>query len=117
MSDSPPPPDSEWIQEPKKTKANVGDKAWGPYKTHEGADITSKFAGGPWGLGNFIYRFTTCKFLLISLLVFFCLAIHLSWIGDPEDTTLRKVEKEILIPNMIKKKAKIDYCKEFHERE
>lgn len=32
--------------------------------------------------------------------------------GDPEDTHLRIVEKDILIPNMIKKKANTTWCEE-----
>lgn len=30
--------------------------------------------------------------------------------GDPEDKTLRKVEKEIMIPQIMKKKIKENYC-------
>jgi len=42
----------EFIQEPKAHRSEVGEKLWGPYKAHKGTDITAKFSGGPWGLGN-----------------------------------------------------------------
>ena len=41
-----------YVQEPQKARGTVGEKIWGPYKTHAGSDITSKYAGGPWGLGR-----------------------------------------------------------------
>ncbi|XP_033340058.2 COX assembly mitochondrial protein homolog [Megalopta genalis] len=33
-------------------------------------------------------------------------------LGDPDDTTLRKVEKDVLIPQLIRDKAKDEKCKE-----
>lgn len=49
-------PDSEtmYIQEPMKTRGVVGEKIWGPYKTHGGSDLSAKYSGGPRGLGNIL---------------------------------------------------------------
>lgn len=44
-------PESVYIQEPMKTRGVVGEKLWGPYKTHKGSDISAKYSGGPRGLG------------------------------------------------------------------
>lgn len=36
-------------------------------------------------------------------------------VGDPEDRTMRVVERTILIPNQMKKKANATTCKEANE--
>lgn len=58
-----------------------------------------KFGGGPLGLGNFNKYVKT----MIS-----------NWTlsGDPEDKFLRKVEREVLVPQKIRDKAKAEKCAE-----
>ena len=53
--DTPPsPPTDDIVQEPKKTKGVVGERLWGPYRTHSGTSMSEKYSGGPWGLGNLV---------------------------------------------------------------
>ncbi|XP_078044790.1 COX assembly mitochondrial protein homolog [Augochlora pura] len=33
-------------------------------------------------------------------------------LGDPDDTSLRKVEKEVLIPQIMRERARVEKCKE-----
>lgn len=40
------------IQEPPKVPGVVGERLWGPYRTHSGIPNSEKSSGGPWGLGT-----------------------------------------------------------------
>jgi len=40
------------VQEPKKVRGTVGERLWGPYRTHSGTTVSDRYSGGPWGLGK-----------------------------------------------------------------
>lgn len=63
------------------------------------AVLPQKFGGGPHGLG--IYSSVLKNSGLSSILLFS---------GEPDDRTLRKVEREVLIPKIMREKAKVEKC-------
>ncbi|XP_067937671.1 COX assembly mitochondrial protein homolog [Watersipora subatra] len=69
------------IQEPPHQQRVVGERIWGPYKVRDTLSNANNSFQGPMGL------------------------------GDPEDETLRRHEKEMLIPKIMKKRVNSIWCK------
>lgn len=61
----------------------------------------SRYAGGPHGLGKCIFR----KCLLPTFYF-----INFSFLGDPDDFKLRKIENNVVIAKIVREKAKYEKC-------
>lgn len=79
--------------------------------------LPKRLGAGPHGIGklirlvnfqksNMIYKVVFIHFQIISLLCSVLIT------GDPDDKFLRKVEKEVLIPKIMRDRAKIEKCTE-----
>lgn len=44
------------ITEPIKVRGVVGERVWGPYRTHKGIPMSEKYSGGPRGLGTLKHK-------------------------------------------------------------
>ncbi|KAL6260127.1 hypothetical protein P5V15_007664 [Pogonomyrmex californicus] len=73
--------------------------------------LSPKFGGGPKGLGKL--------FILISRVIdvtnsrqvtFITGAEYRRLLGDPNDKSLRKVEKDVLIPKLMRERTKSEKC-------
>ena len=62
--------------------------------------LSGHFVGGPHGIGQF------SKFCIF--------ANSQSSLGDPEDRTLRKIEADVVIPNLMNKKIEKEMCHDFY---
>lgn len=65
--------------------------------------LSPKLAGGPHGLGTFIL------FINRNIEIFILIMI-IQFAGDPNDRYLRKVEKEVMIPKLMREKARSEKC-------
>lgn len=81
----------------------------------------SRYAGGPHGLGTqyFIYFTINLLFLFVPNLYYLSVSIYeililnsLLILGDPDDYSLRKIEKNVVITKMVREKAKYEKCAE-----
>uniref|UniRef100_A0A6B0UU93 COX assembly mitochondrial protein n=1 Tax=Ixodes ricinus TaxID=34613 RepID=A0A6B0UU93_IXORI len=66
----------------------------------ERAVLRDGFSGGPHGVGTLRDFFASFQFLKVPRI----------FTGDPNDTRLRNVEKEILIPQKMRDKARDEKC-------
>lgn len=66
--------------------------------------LPNRMGGGPHGLGYF--------FLADRIIFYIQTKFVFHYTGDPNDKHLRKVEKEILVPKIMRERAKETHCSE-----
>lgn len=47
-----------------------------------------------------------------NFFVFKLLMYNITYLGDPEDFTLRKIEQNVVIPKIVRERAKYEKCAE-----
>lgn len=67
----------------------------------------SRYAGGPHGLGIYIFH----NFSLILLYIVYKICV-IKFLGDPDDYKLRKIEQNVVIPKIVRERAKYEKCSE-----
>lgn len=65
--------------------------------------LPKKFSDGPHGLGTQFYSGYFSEIFTIT-------AYTILFTGDPDDRSLRKVETEVVIPKLVREKARTEKC-------